>query len=70
MVPLNHSIVCYTVLYRVTLVAIHSFGSIPLVVPGSRGVWTVDGASRGSCPPGDVRVGPSMGTADLEKYTN
>ena len=43
MVPLNHSIVCYTMLYRVTLVAIHSHGSIPLVVSGSHGIWTVDG---------------------------
>ena len=42
-VPLDHSIVCYTMLHRVTLVAIHNHGSITLVVPGSRGVWTVDG---------------------------
>ena len=39
MVPLNHS----NVLHCVTLVAIHSHGSIPLVVPGSCGLWTVDG---------------------------
>ena len=32
----------YSVLHRVTLVAIQSW-VIPLVVPGSNGIWTVDG---------------------------